>query len=69
MPVIMSNYRPVSNLSFVSKLAERAVAKQLNNYVIASDLLQGATTGGLGGPPPPQKKSWTDHPNFLRSSA
>jgi len=28
----MANYRPVSNVSFLSKLVERAVAKQLNDY-------------------------------------
>ena len=35
----MSNYRPVSNLSFVSKVIERAVVKRLNDYLVASDLL------------------------------
>lgn len=35
----MSNYRPVSNLSFVSKVVERAVAKRLNDYLVANDLL------------------------------
>ena len=29
----MGNYRPVSNLSFMSKLVERAVASQLNDYI------------------------------------
>jgi len=38
--------------------------------VVSRSLSKGATTGGLGDPdPPPKKKSWTDHPNFLRSSA
>jgi len=35
----MGNYRPVSNLSFLSKLIERAVATQLNDYLVANDLL------------------------------
>jgi len=29
----MNNFRPVSNLSFLSKLIERAVANQLNEYI------------------------------------
>ena len=35
----MANYRPVSNLTFVSKVTERAVASQLNEYLAANDLL------------------------------
>ena len=35
----MANYRPVSNLTFVSKVAERAVASQLNEYLVDNDLL------------------------------
>ena len=35
----MGNYRPVSNLSFMSKLIERAVASQLNDYLVANGLL------------------------------
>ena len=27
------NYRPVSNLSYISKLIEKAVAKQINKYI------------------------------------
>jgi len=34
----MGNYRPVSNLSFLSKLIERAVATQLNDYLVTNDL-------------------------------
>ena len=30
----MNNYRPVSNLSFMSKLIERAVVNQLNEYIV-----------------------------------
>ena len=35
----MANYHPVSNLTFVSKVTERAVASQLNEYLAANDLL------------------------------
>jgi len=35
----MSNYRPVSNLGFMSKVVERAVAIQLNGYLAGNDLL------------------------------
>ena len=35
----MSNFLPVSNLSFMSKVVERALDSQLTEYVSASDLL------------------------------
>jgi len=35
----MANFRPVSHLTFMSKVVERAVAKQLNEYLTANDLL------------------------------
>jgi len=35
----MANYRPVSNLTFLSKTVERVVAKQLNRYLAANGLL------------------------------
>ena len=35
----MSNYRPVSNLSYISKVVKRAVAIRLNDYLVANDLL------------------------------
>ena len=35
----MRNYRPVSNLSFVSKLVERIVASQLKDYLTLNNLL------------------------------
>jgi hypothetical protein len=35
----MNNYRLVSNLSFMSKVLERVVAKQLNEYLSANNLL------------------------------
>ena len=30
---ILKNYRPVSNLSYISKLIEKAVARQINEYI------------------------------------
>ena len=38
-PAETKSYRPISNLSVVSKLLERAVARQLVNYLQEHDLL------------------------------
>ena len=38
-PWDLSNYRPVSNLSFISKILERSVYTQLNGYLHAHNLL------------------------------
>jgi exonuclease III len=38
-PSNMANYRPVSNVTFMSKVVERAVALQLHEYLAANDLL------------------------------
>ena len=35
----LSNYRPISNLSFISKTLERIIAAQLNNYLINNNIL------------------------------
>jgi len=35
----MGNYRPVSNLSFLSKTVERVVAEQLNSYLMDNGLM------------------------------
>ena len=35
---LLKNYRPVSNLSFIFKLIEKVVAKQLNNYIDSEGL-------------------------------
>jgi len=35
----MANYRPVSNVTFMSKIVERAVAKQLHRYLEVNGLL------------------------------
>ena len=36
---LLSNYRPISNLSFLSKLSERIVLSRLNSYLISNNLL------------------------------
>ena len=38
-PHELKNYRPVSNLSFVSKLVERVAVKQLSDYLETNELL------------------------------
>ena len=35
----MANYRPISNVTFVSKIIQRAVAKQLHQYLTDNELL------------------------------
>jgi len=35
----VQSYRPISNLSVVSKLLERIVARQLNSYLMSANLL------------------------------
>ena len=35
----LSNYRPINNLSFVSKVVERSMLKQLNNYLNTNTLV------------------------------
>ena len=40
-----SSYRPISNLSFISKLVERAVHRQLSNYVESNSLLPVVQSG------------------------
>ncbi|KAK6179717.1 hypothetical protein SNE40_012018 [Patella caerulea] len=39
-PEIEKNYRPVSNLSFISKLLERVISKQLTSHVRENNLLE-----------------------------
>ena len=36
---VLNNYRPVSNLSYLSKIIERAVAVRLNKYLLDSNLI------------------------------
>src|SRR6218665_680415 len=42
---ILSNYRPVSNLSFISKLAERIVLSRINDYLTSNSLLNPHQSG------------------------
>lgn len=39
-PEVLKNFRPVSNLSFISKLVERVVAEQLNTHLTLNTLLE-----------------------------
>lgn len=41
----LSNYRPVSNLSFISKLLEKVVLEQISRYLNAEDLLNNHQAG------------------------
>ena len=36
----MNHYRPVSNLPFISKVIEKAVAHQLNDHLATNDLYE-----------------------------
>ena len=40
----LKNYRPVSNLSFLSKLLEKVILEQLNNHLSTHNLLQHHST-------------------------
>ena len=42
-----SNYRPISNLSFISTLVERTFHKQLSNYIESNSLLPLVQSGRL----------------------
>ena len=41
----MKNFRPVSNLSFMSKIVEKVVAKQLTEYLVCNNLLPKLQSG------------------------
>ena len=36
-PEILKNYRPVANLSFISKIIEKAIATQIHDHLINND--------------------------------
>ncbi|XDV31632.1 hypothetical protein PO909_002599 [Leuciscus waleckii] len=44
-PDIMSNFRPISNLPFLSKILERTVAKQLKTHLCSNDLFEPFQSG------------------------
>uniref|UniRef100_A0A8C1SXW2 Reverse transcriptase domain-containing protein n=1 Tax=Cyprinus carpio TaxID=7962 RepID=A0A8C1SXW2_CYPCA len=44
-PDIMSNFRPISNLPFLSKILERTVAKQLKTHLCSNDLFEAFQSG------------------------
>ena len=35
----MKNYRPVANLSFISKIIEKAIATQIHDHLINNDIV------------------------------
>ena len=37
-PVSLSNYRPISNLSFIYKLLERFITSQIRQYMVMNDI-------------------------------
>ena len=38
-PEILKNYRPVANLSFISKIIEKAIASQIHDHLINNDIV------------------------------
>ena len=36
---ILKNYRPVANLSFISKIIEKAIATQIHSHLINNDIV------------------------------
>ena len=58
-PEILKNYRPVSNLSFLSKSFEKVVLRQQSDHLLSKTILQGTVKGGRrqGG----QRKRWEDN--------
>ena len=44
-PSIISNYRPLSNLSFLSKILEKAIYLQLSNFLLSNNLLPSTQSG------------------------
>ena len=39
-PEVLKNFRPVSNLSFVSKILEKVVARQLNEHLVLNNFME-----------------------------
>ena len=38
-PEILKNYRPVTNLSFISKIIEKAITNQIHDQLINNDIV------------------------------
>ena len=38
-PEILKNYRPVANVSFISKIIEKAIATQIHDHLINNDIV------------------------------
>ena len=43
---ILKNYRPVANLSFISKIIVKAITTQIHNHQINNDIVQSAYKTG-----------------------
>ncbi len=44
-PLVLNNFRPISNLSFLSKILEKLVFRQLNDYVNFSCIFESFQSG------------------------
>uniref|UniRef100_A0A3Q3LPB9 Reverse transcriptase domain-containing protein n=1 Tax=Mastacembelus armatus TaxID=205130 RepID=A0A3Q3LPB9_9TELE len=44
-PGVLANYRPISNLPFISKILEKAVAKQLSDHLHRNELFEDFQSG------------------------
>ena len=38
-PEILKNYKPIANLSFISKIIEKAIANQIHDHLINNDIV------------------------------
>ena len=68
-PDTMSNFRPISNLPFLSKLLERVVASQLNAHLYSNDLFEPFQSGFRSQPHRISPTSCPLVPSHLTSSS
>ena len=47
---IMKNYRPVSNLPFLSKVIEKVIVKQLTAHMLKHDIFEEFANGSISSP-------------------
>ena len=40
MSIMLENFRPISNLKYISKLIERVILEQLKNHMSANNLME-----------------------------